>query len=24
VYKAFVTYIDGEQEVIAGDVTFLH
>jgi PKD repeat protein len=24
VYKAFVTYVNGDQEVIAGDVTFLH
>ncbi|HER08214.1 MAG TPA: PKD domain-containing protein [Bacteroides sp.] len=24
VYKAFVTYISGDQEIIAGDVTFLH
>jgi len=24
VYKAYVTYINGDQEVIAGDVTFLH
>jgi len=24
VYKAFVTYVSGDQEIIAGDVTFLH
>ena len=24
VYKAFITYSDGTQEVLSGDVTFLH
>jgi len=24
IYKAWVTYVDGRQEILAGDVTFLH
>ena len=24
VYKAYVTYVDGMQELLTGDVTFLH
>jgi len=24
IYKAWITYVDGRQEIVAGDVTFLH
>ena len=24
VYKAWVTYVDGYEEILAGDITFLH
>ena len=24
VYKAWVTYVDGKQELLTGDITFLH